>query len=168
MSVTLSPVTRTDALTTFAPGSSYRFRLRARDGAGNVSAWSTISFRPAVIQENASGVSYAGTWATVSSTNFWGGHMRRSDAFGEAVSYTFTGRGVAWVAPVGSVRGKVRVYIDGVLKTTLDLGTATGALRRVLYVTDFSSSGRHTIRIANLGTSGRPLMDHDAFIVYGS
>ena len=167
-SITLSPVTRKDALVTLSPGTAYRFRLRAHDPSGNVSGWATIAFRPAAVQENASGVTYAGSWTTVSSTNFWGGHLRRSDAFGESVSYTFSGRAVAWVAPVGSARGKVRVYIDGVLKTTIDLGSTPGAVRRVLYATDFSASGRHTIRIANLATSGRPLMDHDAFIVYGS
>ena len=103
----------------------------------------------------------------VSSTNFWGGHLRRSDAFGELVSYTFSGRAVAWVAPVGSARGKVRVYIDGVLKSTIDPDDAgrraPGAVRHGLL-----GVGRHTIPIANLATSGRPLMDHDAFIVYGS
>jgi hypothetical protein len=166
--IALAPVTRTDALVPLTPGTSYRFRVRAQDGNGNWSAWATTSFKPAAVQENASGVSYAGSWTTVSSSNFWAGHLRRADAFGEAVSYTFTGRAVAWVAPVGSVRSKVRVYVDGVLKTTLDLGTATGAYRQVLYATDFSGVGKHTIRIANLGTSGRTLMDHDAFVVYGA
>jgi len=167
-SITLSPVTRKDALVTLAPSTSYRFRLRAHDAAGNVSGWSTISFKTYVRQENASGPTYAGSWTSVSSADAWGGQVRRADAFAESVSYTFTGRAVAWVAPVSPAYGKVRVYIDGVLKATLDLGALGTGSRRVMYAADFSGSTRHTIRIANLGTSGRPLVDHDAFVVYGS
>ena len=57
-SITLSPVTRKDAFVTLSPGTAYRFRLRAHDAAGNMSGWATIAFRPAAVQENASGVTY--------------------------------------------------------------------------------------------------------------
>jgi len=164
--IPLSPVTRKDATSWLSPGKAYRFRVRAHDAAGNVSGWSTITFRPALVQENAAGVSYTGSWIAVYSSEASGGHVRRADAFGESVSYRFSGRAVAWVAPVGSTLSKVRVYIDGVLKATIDIGELPEAARRVNFAYDFSGTGTHTIRIANLATSARPFMDHDALIVH--
>ena len=65
------------------------------------------------------------------------------------------------VAPRGAGYGLARVYVDGVLRTTVDLSAAAGD-RRVVFALDFGGNSTHTIRIANLGTSGRPLVEHDA------
>jgi hypothetical protein len=90
--------------------------------------------------------------------------VRRNARFGASVSFRFTGRAIAWVAPRGGTRGKVRVYVDGVLKATVDLGLGSGP-RRIVFVSDFGGSTTHVIRIANLATSGRPYLDHDAFVL---
>jgi hypothetical protein len=78
---------------------------------------------------------------------------------------TFTGRGVAWVAILGSARGKAQVWIDGTLATTVDLYRSSTHYRRVAFSRSWSTSGEHTIRIVVLATSGHPRVEVDALVV---
>jgi glucose/arabinose dehydrogenase/PKD repeat protein len=163
--VPLAPATRTYADVALAQSLPYQFRVRAQDGAGNRSAWMTSAVvRMGVAQDTSATQRYGGSWATVNLTTAWGGTLHRTSRFGAALSYRFTGRAIAWIAPRGGTHGKVRVYLDGVLKATVDLGQGSGP-RRLIFVTDFSTSGTHTIRIANLATPGKPYLEHDAFAV---
>jgi hypothetical protein len=72
---------------------------------------------------------------------------------------------VAVVAPTTATRGKARIYIDGVLRTTIDLRTTTTKHRRVVYALDFGVSGTHTIEVYVLGTAGRPTVSIDALVI---
>jgi hypothetical protein len=46
----------------------------------------------------------------------------------------------------------------------VDLLSSSSATRRIAYVGSWTSSGRHTLEIRVLGTSGRPRVDVDAFV----
>jgi hypothetical protein len=52
-----------------------------------------------------------------------------------------------------------------VFRTTVDLRTSSTQHRRVVYARTFGSSGTHTIEWRVLGTSGRPMVSLDAFVV---
>ena len=163
----LSPATRTSLDIDLSQGIPYRFRVRARDKAGNIGSWATTTtVRLSSGQETSTAQKYSGAWTQVADAAAWGGGYKRSTTFGAAMTYAFTGRAIAWVGALGPGHGKVRIYVDGVLRTTLDLESGPAASRVILYATDFGGSGSHTIRIANLGTAGRPAVDHDAVIVY--
>lgn len=89
-------------------------------------------------------------WRLVSSSLASGGRYITSDQQGSAVSFTFRGRGVAWLAHVGTTMGRAQVYIDGVSKGTVDLFfTRNGQATK--YFGGLSDSV-HTIRIVALGT----------------
>jgi glucose/arabinose dehydrogenase len=166
--MTLSPTNRTSFDIDLSQGVPYRFRVKARDKAGNWgSAWTTSAVtRLSAAQETSTSMSYtSGAWSPVSDGSAWGGGLKRSSTFGAAMTYRFTGRAISWVAPRGTGYGLVRIYLDGVLRTTVDLGSGSGA-RRIAFSADFGASGTHTLRIANLATAGRSLVDHDAVIVY--
>ena len=49
------------------------------------------------------------------------------------MSFTFSGRSVAIVAPKGATRGSAKVYVDGVLKTTVDLHASSTVAQGVVY-----------------------------------
>jgi hypothetical protein len=63
--------------------------------------------------------------------------------------------------------GLARVFVDGQLKATVDLGVLTGSFtrRQTAYQQSFAAVGTHTLRIVVAGTPGHPRVDIDAFAV---
>src|SRR5207245_6854556 len=106
---------------------------------------------------------YSGTWFTTTTAAASGGTLHSTYAAGASVSQTFTGSGIAWVAYRGPTRGKARVYIDGVLITTVDLYASTGRGKVVVFDRSWATSATHTIRVVGLGTAGRSRIDLDGF-----
>ena len=95
----------------------------------------------------------------------FGGVVHQASRAGSAVRYTFTGHSVAWIAERGPGYGKARVYIDGALASTVDLGQATPASRQFVFRKAWPSMGTHTIRIVVEGTVGRAPVNLDGFAV---
>jgi hypothetical protein len=153
--------------TTVAPGHTYRFQVRARDWAGNLGPWKVASatIRAGLTQQTSSSVTWSGSWTTGSSSSFSGGSVRYSKSAGAKASYTFTGRGISFVTERGSARGSAKIYIDGVLVTTISNYASSTTYRYVAYQKSWSSSGQHKISVVVSGTSGHPRVDVDAFIV---
>ena len=150
---------------------TYRFRIRPTDKAGNVGDWVYgSSFKLTAVSQASSGVKYGPTasrWHSVTSTTYWGGTAKYASIASSTASYSFTGRSFAWVSLKASTRGKANVYVDGVLKATIDLRSTTTLKQQVVWQTTFATSARHTVMIKVLGTSGRPRVDVDGFF-YGS
>jgi hypothetical protein len=94
-----------------------------------------------------------------------GRHREELIEGGSTASYTFTGRSIAWVSLKASNRGKANVYVNGVLKATIDLYSATTTKQLVVWSANYSTSATRTVTIKVLGTSGRPRVDVDGFIV---
>ncbi len=145
------------------PGHTYRFQVRARDKAGNVGAWTTGPLlKPALVQQTSSGISYGGSTTPTSFSPYSGGSQRYLGAAGASATYTTTARSISFVTTKGATRGSAKVYIDGVLVTTLDLTADTSTYRFVAFSKTWSSVGTHTIRIVSVGTPV-PRVDIDAF-----
>jgi hypothetical protein len=162
-SVIHTGLTGTSLSTFLTSGHTYRYEVRAHDRAGNVSGWAAGStFKPSLLQQSSSSIAYHGTWASVSSTSYSGGSDRYATAAGASASLTTSARGLAFVTARGPTRGSVQVYVDGTLKTTINLYAASVQYRYVAYVASWSSVGTHTLRIVVAGT-GR--VDLDAFEV---
>ena len=149
-----------------AHGHAYRFRVRAVDTAGNVGAWMTgPTFRLTHYGESSSKVTYSGSWSTSTSSVYWGGKARASSQAGAKATLTFTGRSVEVVSRKGPARGKAQIYVNGVLKATVDLYASSYQNQRVVWAGSWSSSASRTITVRVLGTAGRPRVDLDAFVV---
>ena len=89
--------------------------------------------------------------------------LHRSSKRHAKLSYTFTGRAISAIAPLGPGRAKVRVYIDGVYQKTVDLRRAghpppAGHLR----ARRSAASGKHKITL-EIVSGG--VVQLDAFIV---
>ena len=151
---------------TVKPGlaTTRRYRVIPIDVFGRPgAAVSGSTYRVSVKSEAAnSTLTYAGSWSTTRSSSYFGGKVRRSTSSSARATYRFTGREVTWITAKGASRGKARVYIDGVLVSTVDLRTPSTHYRRVIFRKAWSASGAHTITIRPVG-NGR--VDIDGFEV---
>lgn len=143
---------------------SYRFRVAAVDALGNMGAFATGPTIHASLAQ--SPTSKTGTWHTQSSTNYLNGSTWYASGAGASASYKTAGlRSVAIVTTKASSRGSFKVYIDGVLKATINCHTTSTAYRQVVYQFTWSSPGTHTIKIVVLGTRGHPRVDFDGVLL---
>ena len=166
-SVTTSASTRQVAYSGLALGSTYRFRVRAQDSDGSWSPWATAgaAVTPLGISDRSSLVTYTGSWSRYASSNSTSGWITSSSQAGARARYRFTGRGIAIVVPTNATRGKATVYLDGTYRATLDLYSSSSVYRKVVYIGNWSTSGTHTIELRVTGTSGRPTVSLDGFIL---
>lgn len=161
-----SATTATSLDWSMTPGVTYKFRVRARDKAGNVGAWTTAYSWGASLRQNSySSIVYAGSWATSSNSQHSGGSVKSSSAAGATATLAFSGRAIGLVTTLGPTRGAVQVWVDGVLSATIDTYADTETYRQVVFNKGWSSYGSHTIKLVVVGTAGRPAFSLDAFEV---
>jgi hypothetical protein len=161
-----SGLTASSVATTLTPGAGARFQVRATDKAGNVGGWTTgPTLTSSLVQQGSSAISFGGTWTKVTGGSFSGGSARYASAKKASASYTFTGRGVAFVTSTRSTAGKVKIYLDGVLLITLDTHAGSTAYRKVVFARNFASSGQHTLKLVVKGTASHPRVYLDALEV---
>ena len=163
--ITLPTATTTSIATSVTVGHSYRFRVRARDFNGNISAvMYGPTVKPYVYQEGSITIAYGGTWA-VSPFNVAnsGGYTPSASIAGRTATFTISARDIAFVAPKSSIRGSVRIYVDGVLATTISEKSTTTLYRQVLWARHFSTLATHAVRLVVVGT-GR--VDVDCFLAF--
>ena len=146
-----------------------QYQVRARDAAGNVSAWkSSSAFHVRLASERSSAIKYARTWKTSLSSSYLDGAVRQSRVTGATASYTFTGSQVAWIAALAPTRGSARVYVDGRHVATVSLYSRTVQTQRAVYTYSWATAGRHRITIRVSGTAGHARVDVDGFVVVDS
>jgi hypothetical protein len=88
---------------------------------------------------------YGGSYDTMSQAT-------ATDATPARFQLTLVGTGFKLYATKTSASGKARVYVDGVLKATIDLHSASTVHKALAYSTTFAP-GKHVIRIEAVGTS---------------
>jgi hypothetical protein len=149
-----------------APGHTYAFRVRAVDGANLTSAWATgATFRLTGYSELSSAAKYTGTWSSTASTAYWGGKAKSSTRAGAKAIFTFTGRTLAVVSRLGPGRGKAEIWIGSTKMATIDLYSASYSSQRVIWSGAWTTSAKRTVTVKVLGTSGRPRVEVDGFVV---
>ncbi len=147
-------------------GPTYAIRVRAADGAGNTSTWSTVSSLVSrVVQDGSSALTRSGTWRRSANSHASGGSTVFAKSRGASLGYAFTGRGLAVVMPYGPGRGKAQIWVDGSLAATVDMHRSKLYSRRIVFSRSWASSGSHAVKVVVLGTSGHPRVDVDAFLV---
>ncbi len=160
-STTARSATRT---LTFA--TTYGFRDRARDGAGN---WGAFVAGPPITalryQDTSSKVTFSASWRRYTTSSASGGHTRYATRRGAAATFRFTGRAFALIAPKGPTRGSAKLYVDGVYVSTISLYRSHFAPRIVVAARSWSSSGAHTVKLVLVGTARHPRFDVDAFAI---
>jgi hypothetical protein len=152
---------------TLVVGSTYRFRVRARDAVGVWSPWaeSATTYRPTIVNDRNSAVIRAGTWSRVTSASAIFQNLSSTTANGASASLTFTGKGIGVVAPRSMSRGWLTVHVDGVLVKTVSLRATTLQHRRTVYAREWATSATHTIKVVFVRSGSRTLGSIDGFVV---
>ncbi len=148
------------------PGHTYALRVRARDAAGNWSAWAeSDEAAPVLSQDTSRSLERTGAWKRVSPSWASGGTVLKATVKGPSVTRSFTGRAIAWIGAKGAKRGRAAVYVDGVRVATVDLRRAKVLHQAVVWTRSWATSGSHELRIKVLGTRHRHRVDVDAFVI---
>ncbi|MEV7866917.1 N-acetylmuramoyl-L-alanine amidase [Streptomyces sp. NPDC088124] len=156
--------TTTSAAHTAKPGVATAWKMTAHDQAGNTGS-ASVTHTPVIVQETSA--TRGGSWTTRSSTSYLGGKSYSSSAKGASLSWTFTGKSVAWVVSRAASSGQAYVYVDGVKAATVDLKSATTKYRDAIWTKTWSTSAKHTVKIVVVGTSGRPTVTTDGIVHLG-
>jgi hypothetical protein len=152
--------------TALSVSSPTAFGIAGRDGAGNVGATAdSPAVRAAMFQEGTSLATYSGRWTTTSSSTASNGKLRTSTQAGAWVQFRRSARSIGIVGRQGPTSGKAKVYVDGVLVSTIDLYRSTARSRVVLFSQSWPTAGVHTVKLFVSGTSGRPRIDIDGWAV---
>jgi hypothetical protein len=145
---------------------TYQFQIRAVDAVGHMGSWRlSTTLRPYLYQSSVATV-VTGSWHTATSSYYSGGSARYATAAGASATFRATSaRSIAIVATKAKTRGSFKVYVDGVYKRTISTYSTTTKYRQLVYQFSWSSAGTHKVKIVVSGTSGRPRVDLDAFVV---
>ncbi len=152
---------------TLSFGTTYHLRDSARDHAGNwgPSSDASIGITATRYEENSRPVTYRGTWRVLRATSASGGRTRYATHRGASVTFHFTGRAFAVVAPRSATRGSARLYVDGHYVSTVNLHGSRSVPRIVVAARSWSAAAAHTVKLVVVGSAGHPRFDIDAFVV---
>ena len=128
------------------------------------------SSTPIRIEQNSSSVAYTGgTWFP--KTYGWasGGTIVMCMDPNARATLTFTGTAVSWIGYRDQWSGIARVYVDGVIKGTIDTYAASAQTQAAVYTASGLTEGTHTLAIEATGThnavSGGSWVWVDAFVI---
>jgi pro-kumamolisin-like protein len=148
-----------------APGSTYKFEVTATDNAGNTSAAKAgTAYTLTLLQENASAITYSSGWTRQAVSGANGGDVDFATVAGKTATLSFTGKSVAWMTTEGSNRGSASVSINGGTAKTVSTNASSTKPAEIVDVIK-GKSGTNKLVIKVLGTSGKPRVDVDAFVV---
>jgi Zn-dependent metalloprotease len=178
--VALPSATATTISRSLAPGTNtYRYRVMAKDNAGNVSALATgPSFKVTAFQESSAAIVDTGSWTTSALSGAYGGSVQSASALGRNATFTVPSgsKNVEWVSYRGN-RGKAQVWLDGVQQDAnpsvtgiqpFDLYSSTVQARKVVFSKAVSPTTSHKLEVRVLGqknaSSTSTRVDIDAFV----
>lgn len=104
-----------------------------------------------VYQQNNPAVQYTGTWYPNSGAFNSGGSATLAMDAGSQAKFTFTGTGVTWIGYRDQWSGIAEVYLDGVLKATIDTYSASAQAQATEYSVGGLSDTAHSLTIVVTG-----------------
>ena len=135
------------------PGTLFRFRVTARDAAGNGrAALSGTTVVP--YDDRATAVRASSGWTTASSSDRYGGTSRVASANGRTLTFVSSMSRFEVVGDKCPTCGRFRLVVDGRAGPIIDTRASTTARRRVLAAVALPR-GRHTVQLVVVGTTGR-------------
>ena len=136
--------------------------------AGIASPTMAIGIAPVgVIDEASALVDYTVSplgWTSYASTNSTDGHVKYASAAGASATLTFAGRIVTWLGWKKESAGKAEIYIDNVLKATVDNYSAVPLIGVPVWTSAELEAGTHTMEVRALGTKNAAATDDRVFV----
>ena len=122
-------------------------------------------------EQDSPAVNYTGTWFLNSNSLRSGGTAVLATDAGSHATISFTGTGIKWIGFRDPWSGIARIYLDGVLTTTVDTYFPSDQSRADGYLVNGLTYGTHTLTIEVTGTHSAASLGSwiwvDAFDVFG-
>jgi hypothetical protein len=145
---------------------TYRYRVATRDLSGNLSPYATgPTFKAITYSESSSMLTYTGKWVLSNTPTYIGGLAKYSTTAGSTATASINGSRVGWLSRTGPTSGTARVYVDGVLRKTVNLYAATTGIRQLVFTYSWTTVGNHKLKIVVSGTAGHPRVTLDQILV---
>jgi hypothetical protein len=141
----------------------YRFVVRATDCAGNTSASGVAQASIDVIDDISDAFTYPGRWDVAHFSGFAGGTTHFTSTRGAAAAFIADGGALALVMEKAPNRGSAQIFVDGVLKATVNTNSASTQHRQVVWQ-GLLPEGQHLVEVVNLASAGHPRIDLDAVL----
>jgi hypothetical protein len=104
------------------------------------------------IEQNSPAVSYSGTWFLNTNPMQSGGTAALAMDIGSSATITFTGTGIRWIAYRDAWSGIASVYVDGVLRATVDTWVPVDFPQTTGFDIGGLNPGQHSLTISVTGT----------------
>jgi hypothetical protein len=156
---------------TVAISHTYKYRVRAKDVAGNWSGWrdTGTAFRLYLYQQSSVKFAWSGAWYNESVSSALGGSAKYSNYDPATVRFSFFGRAVGWVGMTCSYCGMAPVYVDGVYRGSVNTqwGTQNGQHSgpRIMYQRAWNGGGNHNFELRPERTFLHPRVYVDAAVI---
>lgn len=151
---------------TVRTGRDTLYRVAISPASRTLSSSAIVAFRLRMVDDRDAAITYSGTWADAGYPGYLRALARYTVAGGSTATFSFSGRSVAWIGPVGPGRGRASVTVDGGAASTVSLAARAFQPRRVVFARSWAESGQHEIRITLEGGS-RGTVAIDSFAVLG-
>ena len=102
-----------------------------------------------MVNDTASGITYSGSWSYSNGRGAgdYSNDVHYTSTNNDYCQYIFTGTGVSVIMPKDSSQGNVDIYIDNVLKQTVNTSASSYQAQQTIYSISGLSSGSHTVKI---------------------
>ena len=104
-------------------------------------------------------------WTTVHSARRWGGTVAVASKAGATMTWHVVGTQVTVVADRCPGCGKALVRVDGTRRAVADTHAAALVVRQAVATVGHLASGRHTVSVVVVGTTGHPGVQLDGLAV---
>lgn len=154
--------------------------VTARDASGNETTNTVSGSLYTLTQETGNAddsyravqptIRYSGSWRMAYCACWSNGAVQKTTSAGASATVTVdlgASRPVTHLgllAHKGPDRGKFKVYVDGALRSTVDLYAKASKPRIIVWQATLDNQRIHEVKIVNVGTAGRPRIDIDALL----
>lgn len=168
--------TWTWTITADAGATEGMYQLRATANYRSPARWMSMSgpinlgVGTYVIPDTDPRVQYTGGWVAVSGAGYAGGGLMSGRTERPSVTIRFDGTRAEYVALTSQFNGYGDVYVDGVLKETIDFYTSATLYQQTVYDTGQLGPGAHTITVVASDRDHEqaryPYINFDALVVH--
>ena len=152
--------------TTLPFGRSYQFRAQAIDTKGQLSPWTNGPAGTLKLKDDAgTQPTWSANWTHHADSTAVDKTIHASSSGTAAVTFKFTGRSVAVIAPRGPHQASFSAVLDGKKVGGIAPSASFLTARRTVAIYSFAKAGAHTLTLHVVRSSGHTLAELDAFAV---
>lgn len=161
----ITTTTQTRYVQQVSPDNRYQFRVIPNDCADNYGTPGYSRDTYVQVQPDTLATLYGPNWARAYSDSTLGGSHVVNSRKGSYAHYHDCYNNLALVATKGPRGGVAKVYVDGVLASTVNLYSSTTKYRQMVFKTYSTSAAYRSVKIVNASTSStRNKISIDGFV----